>query len=115
MAVQVRGNALGPRLRSDNSGHWSKGGEESGSDLWARVEVGPASLRRLPVERPHPHPQPWEDHQGQLESLGGINLVSCSWFATSGGFQPATGGQKKGATVFSRATIVSVVGGARDW
>ena len=111
----MRGNALGPRLRSDNSGHWSKGGEEIVSDLGAGVELGQPLLCRLPVECPHPHPQPWEDHQGQLESLGGINLASCSWFATSGGFQPATGGQKKGATVFSRATIVSVVVGARDW
>ena len=50
-----------------SSGQWSKGGEEVVSDLGARVEL----LCGLPVERPHPHPQPWEHHQG----LDGIKLL----------------------------------------
>ena len=55
-------NALGPWTRGDSSrsGHRSKGGEEVVSDLGAWVEL----LCGLPVERPHPHPQPWEHHQG---------------------------------------------------
>ena len=54
-------NALGPWMGGDSSsGQWSKGGEEVVSDLGAWVEL----LCGLPVERPHPHPQPWEHHQG---------------------------------------------------
>ena len=69
-------NALGPWMRGDSSGHWSKGGEEIVSDLGAGVELGQPLLCRLPVECPHPHPQPWEDHQGLEESPDdGIKLL----------------------------------------
>ena len=73
----MRRNALGPWMRGDScSGHWSKGGEEVVSDLGARVELGNLLLRRLPIECPHPHPQPWKHHQVLEESMdSGIKLL----------------------------------------
>ena len=96
-------NALGPWMRGDSSsGHWSKGGEETVSDLWAWVELGNLLLRRLPVECPHPHPQPWKHHQVLEESLDdGIKLLLLA-------FNQRLVGRKKGATVFRCATIVRV-------
>ena len=73
-------NALVPWMKGDSSGHWSKGGEEIVSDLGAGVELGQPLLCRLPVECPHPHPQPWEDHQGLEESPDdGIKLVQLAF------------------------------------
>ena len=94
-------NALGPWTRGDSSGHWSKGGEEIVSDLGAWVELGQLLLCRLPVECPHPHPQPWEHHQGHEES-DGIKLMLLA-------FNPQLVVRKKGARVFRCATIVSQV------
>ena len=93
-------NPLGPWTMGDISGHWSKGGEEIVSDLGAGVELGQPLLCRLPVERPHPHPQPWEHHQG-LEV--GIKL---QWWLSTGNWSDGKGG----ARVFRCATIVSESG-----
>ena len=74
-------------MRGDSSsGQRSKGGEETVGDLGARIElIGIILLLgRLPVERPHPHTQPREDHQVLEESLdGGIKLMRCCWLSTS--------------------------------
>ena len=102
MAFQVWRNALGPWMRGDSSGHWSKGGEEVVGDFRAWVELGNLLLGRLPVECPHPHPQPWEHHQVLEECLDdGIKLLLLA-------FNQRLVGRKKEATVFRCATIVRV-------
>ena len=100
VAFQMGIYPLGPRLRCNWGWPGCEGGEKVGSDLRTGVEVVGPGVGWLPVERPHPHPQPWEHHQG-LEV--GIKL---QWWLSTGNWADGKGG----ARVFRCATIVSESG-----